>query len=319
MKSDGACVGCDRNYRLWECASFVLSLLALYVLSSCETQSAVSPRPSRDADMPKISTVSAPDMTQYTRVEIQFLPSALDYLFLEDARENFLTPKEIEYVQSLDRFVITDEEALTVLAREISLGSYNGHTSGVPAIRDRVAITCYQGTQAVAQFMLYGHSLITDAGHQFEYDEGLASFNALTAQLDPFRLRARCSHNLATLWTRLPNNGTGAYSPPPKRWCDAIVSRLRDDHLDKDIMMAPFRCPAVYRGQSTYALNPECRRNSPSDTVLLFETTPGWNEHGGPELFTFDNHNPRGGCVILRNGTVKFIRTEEELKQLRWK
>jgi hypothetical protein len=36
-------------------------------------------------------------------------------------------------------------------------------------------------------------------------------------------------------------------------------------------------------------------------------------------LFTFDNHEPRGGCVLLNDGTVKFVRTKEELAQLRWK
>jgi hypothetical protein len=66
-------------------------------------------------------------------------------------------------------------------------------------------------------------------------------------------------------------------------------------------------------------MNPHRRPDSPPDMVLLFETTAGWNQHGGPELFTFDNHNPRGGLVLLNDGTVKFIRTEEELKQLRWK
>jgi hypothetical protein len=40
---------------------------------------------------------------------------------------------------------------------------------------------------------------------------------------------------------------------------------------------------------------------------------------GGPELFIFDNHDPRGGRVLLNGGTVKFIRTEDELRQLRWK
>jgi hypothetical protein len=59
--------------------------------------------------------------------------------------------------------------------------------------------------------------------------------------------------------------------------------------------------------------------NSPADVVLLFETKAGWNQHGGPELFTFDNHDPKGGLVLLNDGTVKFVRTEEELKQLRWK
>jgi hypothetical protein len=32
----------------------------------------------------------------------------------------------------------------------------------------------------------------------------------------------------------------------------------------------------------------------------------------GPDLFTFDNHDPKGGCVLLNDGTVKFIRTKEE-------
>jgi len=53
--------------------------------------------------------------------------------------------------------------------------------------------------------------------------------------------------------------------------------------------------------------------------VLLFETKAGWNQHGGPELFAFDNHDPKGGCVLLTDGTVQFIRTEEELHALRWR
>jgi hypothetical protein len=28
------------------------------------------------------------------------------------------------------------------------------------------------------------------------------------------------------------------------------------------------------------------------------------------------NHDPKGGCVLLNDGTVKFIRTKEELQQL---
>jgi hypothetical protein len=51
----------------------------------------------------------------------------------------------------------------------------------------------------------------------------------------------------------------------------------------------------------------------PNDLVWL-----GWNQYGGAELFTFDNHDPKGGCVLLNDGTVKFIRTEEELYTLCW-
>jgi hypothetical protein len=82
--------------------------------------------------------------------------------------------------------------------------------------------------------------------------------------------------------------------------------------------MAPFVCPGKGAGKSNYAMNPNCRHNSSPDTVLLFETETGWNQHGGPDLFAFDNHDPRGGLVLLNDGTVKFIRTKEELKQLRW-
>jgi len=39
----------------------------------------------------------------------------------------------------------------------------------------------------------------------------------------------------------------------------------------------------------------------------------------GPELFAFDHHDPKGGCVLLNDGTVKFIRTEQELHALRWR
>ena len=66
-------------------------------------------------------------------------------------------------------------------------------------------------------------------------------------------------------------------------------------------------------------MNPNCKPDSPADMILLFETKDGWNQHGGPELFTFNNHDPKGGCVLLNDDTVKFIRTEEELHQLRWK
>ena len=66
-------------------------------------------------------------------------------------------------------------------------------------------------------------------------------------------------------------------------------------------------------------MNPNCKPASPGNVVLLFETKTGWNQHGGPELFTFDNHDPKGGCVLLNDGTVKFIRTKKELHALRWK
>lgn len=94
---------------------------------------------------------------------------------------------------------------------------------------------------------------------------------------------------------------------------------MRAMHLPENRIGWAFVCPSVGADRCHYAMNPNCGVDSEPNTVLLFETQAGWNRHGGPELFTFDNHDPRGGCVLFNDGTVKFIRTEEELKQLRWK
>ncbi|NIM06326.1 MAG: hypothetical protein GTN65_12090 [Armatimonadetes bacterium] len=104
--------------------------------------------------------------------------------------------------------------------------------------------------------------------------------------------------------------------PGARKWCDAIV--LAYSGFGKGILV-PFTCPNGPKGKCHYAMNPECTYDSPADMVLLFETKVGWNRRAGPKLFTFDNHDPKGGLVLLNDGTVKFIRTEEELKQLRWK
>jgi hypothetical protein len=106
---------------------------------------------------------------------------------------------------------------------------------------------------------------------------------------------------------------------PVFKWCDYILNNDLTSHIPMKYKMSYFRCPSAGEGKCNYAMNPNCKPDSPSDMMLLFETKAGWNQHGGPELFTFDNHDPKGGCVLLNDGTVKFIRTPEELRQLRWK
>ena len=141
----------------------------------------------------------------------------------------------------------------------------------------------------------------------------------------------------------------------PNHWCDTIVDGYRrkwtirgESDANKKERTYPdayvakvFTCPSVHAASgendaysqsdktdssdqppntwtSDYAMNPNCRADSPEDMVFLFESKPGWNQHGGPELFTFDNRDPKGGLVLLNDGTPKFVRTEEELQQLRW-
>jgi hypothetical protein len=112
--------------------------------------------------------------------------------------------------------------------------------------------------------------------------------------------------------------------PAPRTWCDSmewafVGPTIRSRRHEVESKMKVHVCPSAGEGWNHYAMNPNCKADSPPDMVLLFETKAGWNQHGGLELFTFDNHDPKGGCVLLNDGTVKFIRTTEDLQQLRWK
>jgi prepilin-type processing-associated H-X9-DG protein len=51
--------------------------------------------------------------------------------------------------------------------------------------------------------------------------------------------------------------------------------------------------------------------------VLLFESRPGWNQSGGPELLTTENHHGKGCNVLFVDGSVRFIKSEE-LVGLKW-
>ncbi len=56
---------------------------------------------------------------------------------------------------------------------------------------------------------------------------------------------------------------------------------------------------------------------SPPDMVVLFETHPGWNQSGGPEILTTDNHKGEGCNVLFMDSHVHFVKTED-LDDLKW-
>ena len=83
-----------------------------------------------------------------------------------------------------------------------------------------------------------------------------------------------------------------------------------------DVSLENFVCPC-YRGQavkSTYALNENAAgrlfSEIPDDMVLFFESKPGWNQIGGPELF-FESHPGKGKFVFPKEGILNFIRKED--------
>lgn len=139
--------------------------------------------------------------------------------------------------------------------------------------------------------------------------------------------------------------------PEADKWCDLIMPYIDDDHL--------FRCKGsdAIRGESSYAFNKNVADKKiaeiPSGIVVLFETNFGkhpagrdsllierdcdelaeyagvedkvyklrWNQAGGPELLTAENHKGNGCNVLLSDLdglNVEFIESED-FKKLRWK
>jgi hypothetical protein len=185
---------------------------------------------------------------------------------------------------------------------------------------------------------MYCNAIVeTEGKKRLSYEKGSLNVQMLTPEIQKLQYRVQCATNLRNLYYRLrfynlivarhkkesPVKAEVIY-PTSTDWFDALTSlgHLGDSAIRVFLLSElkkPHVCPSVGEGKSTYAMNPNCKPDSPPDTVLLFETKAGWNQNGGPELFTFDNHDPKGGCVLLNDGTVKFIRTKEELQQLRWK
>jgi hypothetical protein len=77
------------------------------------------------------------------------------------------------------------------------------------------------------------------------------------------------------------------------------------------ILLSPIMCLGLASGSTVV----------PTVDEILCETwcfcsrrRLGWNQNGGLELSTFDNHDPKSGCVRLNDGMVRFIRTREGLE-----
>ncbi len=130
-----------------------------------------------------------------------------------------------------------------------------------------------------------------------------------------------CKSNMSELHASLESyaeNHNGLLPAGPN-WCDELLE-------DNDELAAIFVCQYSdgKPGQSSYALNKNVAGQKlsdlPRDTVLLFETTAGWNQVGGPELITTDNHSLITGdhCnVIFARGGTQHV-PSDKIHELRW-
>ena len=280
--------------------------------------------------------IKSPGLHSYERIEIQYKPSILEFFFPYKNQQSLLSPDEMEYLQSDKTIVLNNAQDIYTVAHFIP------HTRadtpvivGLPVrYRSHAEVVCYSAGKPFLSFSICNHDRIVIEGKYLISFKDFPSLKMLTPQIQAIDLRMRCAANLKNQWYRfrffnlqealrqddLSIRNKTLY-PRPSEWCDdmlrqyPVMGRSWTDHW----CAKPYICPSAGEGKNHYAMNPNCKPDSPVDMVLLFETKAGWNQHGGPELFTFDNHDPKGGCVLLNDGTVKFIRTKEELRQLRWK
>jgi hypothetical protein len=104
--------------------------------------------------------------------------------------------------------------------------------------------------------------------------------------------------------------------PAGDQWCDLLA-----EHASATSRL--FICPhsRIAEGQSSYAMNANVigwkQDKLPRDVVLLFESKPGWNQVGGPELLAPENHAGEGCNILFGDKGVKFVK-RDQLTTLRW-
>ena len=101
--------------------------------------------------------------------------------------------------------------------------------------------------------------------------------------------------------------------PSASEGCDLLIEHT-------DVPGSIFRCKGALEGPCNYAMNKnieELGPDAPPDMVLLFETYPGWNQSGGPEILTTENHNGDGCNILFNDSHAQFVKTED-INDLKW-
>jgi hypothetical protein len=116
---------------------------------------------------------------------------------------------------------------------------------------------------------------------------------------------------LAGAMTMYKFKHNGAW-PEPDKWCDEL---MKGDYVVK---ARHFRCPDGDADERChYAMNSKARPYLRRRRVLLFESTGGWNQHGGAEILNTERHGGRGCHVLYNNNEVEFVPVER-IDRLRW-
>ncbi|MHC4509357.1 MAG: hypothetical protein ACYTAO_10440 [Planctomycetota bacterium] len=284
-----------------------------------------------------------PNLNSCSRIEIQYYPSMLEYFFPYAVQQSLLSSDEKQQLQTENTVVLRSAQQIGTIARDVLkkqlIGDFLiGYRGRVDRYRRKFDLICHYDDRPQMSFPVYNDDTLVIGRDRYLCYKGFPSLRIVTPHVQAIGLRVQCAQNLKNLWyrllfycraqaTRVGNSSIASKKmyPTPTEWCDAMLRAFypRVEGFPSPVVSnwnaKTHICPSASEGGNHYAMNPNCEPNSAPDMVLLFETKAGWNQHGGSELLAFDNHDPKGGCVLLNDGTVKFIRTTEELRQLRWK
>ncbi|MFH1369949.1 MAG: DUF4190 domain-containing protein [Planctomycetota bacterium] len=136
------------------------------------------------------------------------------------------------------------------------------------------------------------------------------------AKIRMFSCRMVCKERMTTLGQSMLQYAEKYNEyPTSSQWCDLLQK------YDPNLPMKTFHCIGVKEGPCcNYAMNKniaEVGSNAPEDMVLLFESKAGWNQTGGPELLTMENHQGEGCNILFCDGHAKFV-LSEDIDELRW-
>ena len=127
--------------------------------------------------------------------------------------------------------------------------------------------------------------------------------------------RVVCGTNLQGLSMAMMvyGNDYDGKAPTADEWCDLLIQ-------EADVSPKSFRCPAAPEGECHYALNNNFREiggREPARIVAMFESRPGWNQAGGPELLTTEYHDGEGCNVAFGDGHTEFVKADR-IDDLYW-
>jgi len=153
----------------------------------------------------------------------------------------------------------------------------------------------------------------------------LASVTILTISLFLTQYHSMVYREMCLNKLRGINVATISYShdngkyPDADKWCDLLLEYTKDnDHYQEKNFDRVLICPGAGDGRCHYAINPNVTRADwCSDIVLFFECKAGWNQCGGPEILTLENHDGKGCNILFADMHGEWV-SAEKIKDLKW-